>query len=66
MLLEDGLAALKLSILITLAALAVFGALKGKLLGTGWLRSALQTTLIGGTAAATAYLLARLLNHSHL
>jgi len=54
--------ALKLSVLITLLALAVFGAIKGKLVGTGWLRSAIQTTLIGGAAASAAYLLARLLN----
>ena len=55
--------ALKLSILITLIALALFGAIKGRLVGTGTLRSALQTTLIGGAAAAAAYGLARLLNH---
>jgi VIT1/CCC1 family predicted Fe2+/Mn2+ transporter len=45
-------------------ALAVFGALKGRIVGTGGLRSATQTVLIGGTAAAAAYLLASLLNHS--
>jgi vacuolar iron transporter family protein len=55
-------AALKLSVLITLAALALFGALKGRLLGTGAMRSALQTTLIGGAAAAAAYTLAHILN----
>ena len=65
MLLDDSVAALKLSIIITLIALALFGAIKGKLVGTGWLRSALQTTLIGGAAATAAYLLARLLNNSH-
>jgi VIT1/CCC1 family predicted Fe2+/Mn2+ transporter len=54
------------SVAITLVALAVFGALKGRLVGTGWLRSALQTVSIGGTAAAAAYTLARLLNsHSN-
>jgi vacuolar iron transporter family protein len=62
---QAALEALKLSVLITLIALAVFGALKGRLLGTGWLRSALQTTLIGGAAAAVAYTLARLLNTTH-
>lgn len=62
MLVENNLAALKLSVIITLVALAVFGALKGRLVGTGWLRSALQTVLIGGAAAATAFLLASLLN----
>jgi VIT1/CCC1 family predicted Fe2+/Mn2+ transporter len=55
-------AALKFSVLITLLALAAFGALKGRLLGTGGLRSALQTSLIGGAAAAAAYTLAHLLN----
>jgi len=62
MLLEDSTAALKFSVLITLIALALFGAIKGRLVGTGWLRSALQTTLIGGAAASAAYLLAWLLN----
>jgi vacuolar iron transporter family protein len=66
MLVNDNLEALKLSTVITLAALAIFGGLKGKLLGTGWLRSAFQTTLIGGTAAAVAYALARLLNARHV
>jgi VIT1/CCC1 family predicted Fe2+/Mn2+ transporter len=56
--------ALKFSVLITLLALASFGALKGRLLGTGTLRSALQTSLIGGAAAAAAYTLAHLLNHA--
>jgi hypothetical protein len=32
--------------------------------GTGWLRSAIQTMLIGGIAAAAAFLLARLLEHN--
>jgi len=62
MLVENNIAALKLSVIITLLALAIFGALKGKLVGTGWLRSALQTVMIGGTAAAVAYLLASFLN----
>ena len=54
--------ALRLSAVITLIALALFGALKGRFVGTGWLRSALQTVVIGGVAAAAAYFLARLLN----
>jgi VIT1/CCC1 family predicted Fe2+/Mn2+ transporter len=57
-------AALKLSVVITLLARALFGALKGRLVGTGALRSGLQTTLIGGAAAAAAYGLAHLLNHA--
>ena len=59
---EANVTALKLSVVITLLALAIFGALKGRLVGTGWLRSALQTITIGGAAAAAAYTLARLLN----
>ncbi len=57
-------AALAASVVITLLALAVFGALKGRLVGTGALRSALQTTLIGGAAAAAAFGLAHLFNHA--
>ena len=55
-------AALGFSVIITVLALALFGALKGRLLGTGAIRSGLQTSLIGGAAAAAAYTLARLLN----
>ena len=64
MLQADNVLALKLSVVITPIALAVFGAIKGRLVGTGAARSALQTTLIGGAAAAAAYGLARLLNHA--
>jgi VIT1/CCC1 family predicted Fe2+/Mn2+ transporter len=63
MVLADIGLALKLSVVITLIALALFGAIKGRLVGTGTLPAALQTTLIGGAAAAAAYTLARLLNH---
>ncbi len=61
----DNFLALKLSIVITLLALTLFGALKGRLVGTGALRSALQTVTIGGIAASAAYGLARLLNMAH-
>ena len=63
-LIADSNAALLASVAITVFALALFGGLKGRLVGTGTLRSALQTALIGGTAAAAAYGLARLLNHA--
>jgi VIT1/CCC1 family predicted Fe2+/Mn2+ transporter len=65
MLVSSNVFALQLSVVITLIALAIFGALKGRIVGTGWLKSATQTVLIGGTAAAVAYLLARLLNSNH-
>jgi VIT1/CCC1 family predicted Fe2+/Mn2+ transporter len=55
-------AALHASVFITLIALFVFGAIKGRLTGTGTVRGALQTTLIGGVAAAVAYTLARALS----
>ncbi|MBS1801426.1 MAG: VIT1/CCC1 transporter family protein [Acidobacteria bacterium] len=59
---DNNLYALKLSAIVTLAALGIFGALKGRLVGTGWLRSAIQTVCIGGIAATAAYGLARILN----
>jgi VIT1/CCC1 family predicted Fe2+/Mn2+ transporter len=63
LLIPDIASALKLSVVITLIALFVFGALKGRALGSPVLRSALQTTLIGGAAAAAAFALAHALNH---
>ena len=62
MLLAGSGSALRWSTVITLAALAVFGGVKGRLVGTGALRSAVQTVAIGGAAAGVAYGLARLLN----
>jgi VIT1/CCC1 family predicted Fe2+/Mn2+ transporter len=62
MLLHDSARALQVSTAITLLALLVFGAIKGRLTGTGTVRSGLQTVLIGGLAAGAAYLLARLFN----
>jgi VIT1/CCC1 family predicted Fe2+/Mn2+ transporter len=62
MLISHNRSALQLSVVVTLAALALFGALKGRIVGTGWFRSATQTVVIGGIAAAVAYLLASLLN----
>jgi VIT1/CCC1 family predicted Fe2+/Mn2+ transporter len=54
--------ALAFSIAITVVALAVFGGVKGRLTGTGAVRSAVETVVIGGLAAGVAFLLARLLN----
>jgi VIT1/CCC1 family predicted Fe2+/Mn2+ transporter len=54
--------ALRISIIITLIALLIFGGLKGRLLGSSAIRSAIQTMLIGGLAAGVAFALARLLN----
>jgi VIT1/CCC1 family predicted Fe2+/Mn2+ transporter len=54
--------ALNASVAITLVALLFFGGIKGRLTGSGTLRSAIQTVVIGGLAAGAAYLLARLLS----
>ena len=62
MLLGDAHRALYASSAITLLALFVFGAVKGSLTGVAWLRSALQTVVIGGVAAAVAFAIARLVN----
>lgn len=51
--------ALRISVGVTLLALALFGYFKGGASGTPPLRSALQTTLIGGLAAAAAFDLAK-------
>lgn len=52
---------LAFSAAVTLAALAVFGFMKGRVTGTGQLRSATQTVVIGGIAATAAFLLAKLI-----
>jgi len=46
---------------ITLAALGIFGFIKGRFTGTKAVRSAIQTVTIGGVAAAAAFGLARLI-----
>ena len=54
--------ALHFSVVVTLIALTVFGAIKGRMLGSAILKSAFQTVAIGSVAAAAAFELARLLN----
>lgn len=51
--------ALLLSVVVTLGALAAFGYVKGRFTGTHPARGALQTVLIGGVAAAAAFVIAR-------
>jgi predicted membrane protein (TIGR00267 family) len=51
--------ALAYSVIFTLCALAVFGYIKGHFTGTSQVRSAFQTVLIGGIAAAVAFGIAR-------
>jgi len=56
---SDAHRALWMSVGVTLVALGVFGGIKGKFTGTPVIRSGLQTTLIGGLAAAAAFGIAR-------
>ncbi len=62
MLLADTALALRLSMLLTLVALFLFGAVKGRLTGVKLLRAGLQTVIVGGLAAAVAFGIARLVN----
>ncbi len=47
------------SVVVTLSALTVFGYIKGRFTGTHPFRSAFQTVVIGGIAAAAAFGIAR-------
>ena len=51
--------ALRLSVIVTVLALALFGGIKGRFTGVPVIRSALQTSIIGGLAAAAAFGIAR-------
>jgi len=51
--------ALRYSVVLTLAALLIFGYVKARFTGARPFRSAFQTALIGGLAAAAAYGLAK-------
>jgi VIT1/CCC1 family predicted Fe2+/Mn2+ transporter len=59
MLIHSTQTALLVSVCVTLVALAVFGLIKGRYTGARPLKSALQTTVIGGLAAGAAFLIAR-------
>jgi len=58
MLFHSAQTALMISVCSTLAALAIFGWVKGHFTGARPLKSALQTTLTGGLAASAAFLIA--------
>ncbi len=54
--------ALHISVIVTLAALLIFGYIKGRFTGAHPMRSGLQTMLIGGLAAGAAFLLAKMIS----
>ena len=62
MLISNAASALLFSVIFTLLALLIFGYVKGRFTGGQPIRSALQTALIGGLAAAAAFGLARLIS----
>ena len=51
--------ALLVSVAVTLVALFVFGYIKGRFTGKTPIRSAIQTTVVGGLAAGAAFLIAK-------
>jgi len=62
MLISNAGSALLFSVIFTLLALLIFGYVKGRFTGGQPVRSALQTALIGGLAAAAAFGLAKLIS----
>ena len=62
MLISNAATALIYSVVFTLMALLIFGYVKGRFTGARPVRSALQTALIGGLAAAAAFGLAKLIS----
>ena len=58
----DAHRALNVSCAVTLLALLLFGAVKGRFTGAPMIRSGLQTALIGGLAAAAAFAIARMIS----
>jgi vacuolar iron transporter family protein len=61
MLMASARRALLISISVTLVALFVFGYVKGRFTGKTPIRSAVQTTVVGGLAAAAAFMIAKLI-----
>jgi VIT1/CCC1 family predicted Fe2+/Mn2+ transporter len=59
MFVEQPRTGLLISVGVTAVALAVFGYIKGRFTGTRPVRSSIHTTLIGGLAAAAAFIIAR-------
>ncbi|MGH9711684.1 MAG: VIT1/CCC1 transporter family protein [Candidatus Acidiferrales bacterium] len=61
-LMKQMMTALWVSVGVTLLALFIFGAIKGHFTGVKPLRGGMQTVLVGGLAAAAAFLIARLIS----
>jgi VIT1/CCC1 family predicted Fe2+/Mn2+ transporter len=61
MVLHSTATALPCSIVITMLTLIIFGYIKGRFAGHTPFKSALQTVVIGGLAAAAAFAVAKLI-----
>jgi len=59
---KDIMTSLYVSVVVTLAALFIFGFVKGKFTGINPWRGGFQTIFIGGLAATAAFLIARLIS----
>ncbi|MDP4084089.1 MAG: VIT1/CCC1 transporter family protein [Bacillota bacterium] len=62
MLIPKPASALSVSVIVTIIALMIFGYIKGRFTGTAPWKNAIQTTIVGGLAAAAAFGLARWLS----
>lgn len=62
MLVAKASTALPYSVVATIAALAIFGYIKGRFTGAPPLRSSIQTTVIGGLAAGAAFGIAKVIS----
>lgn len=60
---DDGISGLKLSVVITLLCLFIFGYLKSRITGVNAWEGALRVMLIGALAAACAFAIARMIDH---
>jgi VIT1/CCC1 family predicted Fe2+/Mn2+ transporter len=54
--------ALLISVIVTLAALGIFGFIKGKFIGMVPFKNAVQTLITGGLAAGAAFIIAKLIS----
>ncbi len=61
MITSHSIMALRYSVAATVIALAIFGYVKGRYTGAPPLRASVQTTIIGGLAAAAAFTIAKLI-----
>jgi vacuolar iron transporter family protein len=62
MLATSAAAAQLISVAVTMAALLLFGYVKGRFTGAAPLKSGVQTAVVGGLAAGAAYAIARLIS----